>query len=150
MQLRSISLPVFLLLNMLIASSASAQYNKNLRTINLTNSNNDFSDPRLVIKKMTVKEISSEEIGTLKSKDIYGLDDYKIPYELKANRNELNNVLAVVDKLIALGEKIIPLIEKGRAVYRSKNMEAISVIPNLGPSVNSLANHYRSSFNHQP
>lgn len=139
MQLRSISLSVFLLLNMLIASSASAQYSKNLRTINLTNSNNDFSDPRLVIKKMTVKEISSEEIGTLKSKDIYGLDDYKIPYELKANRNELNNVLAVVDKLIALGEKIIPLIEKGRAVYRSKNMEAISVIPNLGPSVNSLA-----------
>ncbi len=125
MQLRSFSLSIFLLLNILYANSASAQFSKNLRTVNLTNSNNDFSDPRLVIKKMTVKEVTNEEISNLKSLDSYGLDDFKIPYEMKANRNELNNVLAIVDKLIALGEKIIPLIEKGRAVYRSKNMEAI-------------------------
>jgi hypothetical protein len=139
MQLRSISLSLFLFFNILYGNIAFAQLSKNFKIINLTNSNNDFSDPRLVIKKMTVKEISNDEISNLKAFDSYGVDDFKIPYELKANRNELNNVLAVVDKLIALGERLIPLIEKGRAVYKSKNMDAISVIPNLGPAINSLS-----------
>lgn len=139
MQLRSISLSLLIILNILFANTATAQVTKNLRTVNLTNSNNDFSNPNLVIKKMTVKEISNDELAKLKSVQYNHVSDFQIPYEMKANRNELNNILAVVDKLIALGEKIIPLIEKGKAVYRSKNMEAISVIPNLGSSVNSLA-----------
>lgn len=139
MQLRYVSLSFFIFLNILFASSSIAQVTKNLRTVNLTNSNNDFSNPHLVIKKMTVKEISNEELSKLKSVQYDHTNDFKIPYEMKANRNEVSNVLAVVDKLIALGEKIIPLIEKGKAVYRSKNMDAISVIPNLGSTVNSLS-----------
>ena len=43
----------------------------------------------------------------------------------------LDNVIMVVDKLAAIGQKIMPLIEKGRPVVTNSPMAAISVIPRL-------------------
>lgn len=43
----------------------------------------------------------------------------------------LDNVIMVVDKLAAIGQKIMPLIEKGRPVVTNNPMAAISVIPRL-------------------
>lgn len=42
-----------------------------------------------------------------------------------------DNVIMVVDKLIAIGQKIIPTIEKGKAVVTNNPMAAVSVLPRL-------------------
>ena len=42
-----------------------------------------------------------------------------------------DNVIMVVDKLIAIGQKIIPTIEKGKAVVTNNPMTAVSVLPRL-------------------
>lgn len=46
----------------------------------------------------------------------------------------LDGVLMIVDKLVAIGEKIIPTIEKGRPVVSNKAMQAISVLPRIEAS----------------
>lgn len=43
----------------------------------------------------------------------------------------LDGVIMVVDKLIAIGQKIMPTIEKGRAVVTNNPMSAVSVLPRL-------------------
>ena len=43
----------------------------------------------------------------------------------------LDGVIMVVDKLIAIGQKIMPTIEKGRAVVTNNPMAAVSVLPRL-------------------
>lgn len=43
----------------------------------------------------------------------------------------LNGVIMVVDKLIAIGQKIIPTIEKGKAVVTNSPMSAVSVLPRV-------------------
>lgn len=45
--------------------------------------------------------------------------------------SKLDGVLMIVDKLVAIGEKIIPTIEKGRPAVTNKPMQAISVIPRI-------------------
>ncbi len=42
-----------------------------------------------------------------------------------------DGVIMVVDKLIAIGQKIIPTIEKGKAVVTNNPMSAVSVLPRL-------------------
>lgn len=43
----------------------------------------------------------------------------------------LEGIIMVVDKLIAIGQKIIPTIEKGKAVVTNNPMSAISVLPRV-------------------
>ncbi len=43
----------------------------------------------------------------------------------------LDGVIMVVDKLIAIGQKIIPTIDKGRAVVNNNPMASVSVLPRL-------------------
>lgn len=43
----------------------------------------------------------------------------------------LDGVIMVVDKLIAIGQKIIPTIEKGKAVVTNNPMSAVSVLPRV-------------------
>lgn len=43
----------------------------------------------------------------------------------------LNGIIMVVDKLIAIGQKIIPTIEKGKAVVTNSPMSAVSVLPRV-------------------
>lgn len=42
-----------------------------------------------------------------------------------------DGIIMVVDKLIAIGQKIIPTIEKGKAVVTNNPMSAVSVLPRL-------------------
>lgn len=72
------------------------------------------------------------------------------------SRGFLDGVIMVLDKLVAIGEKIIPTIEKGRAVVTNNPMAAISVLPlseNKDPVVHDMggwsipvAKHYNISF----
>lgn len=68
----------------------------------------------------------------------------------------LDSVIMVVDKLIAIGAKIIPTIEKGKAVVTNNSMAAVSVLPRLetiDPVVHDMGNwsipvtkHYKISY----
>lgn len=68
----------------------------------------------------------------------------------------LDSVIMVVDKLIAIGQKIIPTIEKGKAVVTNTSMAAVSVLPRLetiDPVVHDMGNwsipvtkHYKISY----
>lgn len=69
----------------------------------------------------------------------------------------LDSVIMVVDKLIAIGQKIIPTIEKGKAVVTNNSMAAVSVLPRLetvNPVVHDMGNwsipvtkHYKIAYN---
>ena len=69
----------------------------------------------------------------------------------------IDTIFMVIDKLIAIGEKIIPTIEKGRPVVVNNPMSAISVLPRIDakdPVVHDMGNwsipvskHYKISFN---
>lgn len=43
--------------------------------------------------------------------------------------NFLDSIIMVVDKLVAIGQKVIPTIEKGKSVVTNNPMSAVSVIP---------------------
>lgn len=68
----------------------------------------------------------------------------------------LDSVIMVVDKLIAIGAKIIPTIEKGKAVVTNSSMAAVSVLPRLetiDPVVHDMGNwsipvtkHYQITY----
>ncbi len=68
----------------------------------------------------------------------------------------LGGVIMIIDKLIAIGEKIMPTIEKGRPVVSNNSMAAISVLPRLNtkdPVVHEMGNwslpmtkHYKISY----
>jgi len=68
----------------------------------------------------------------------------------------LDGVIMVVDKLIAIGQKIMPTIEKGRAVVNNNPMAAVSVLPRLDtkdPVVHDMGNwsipvtkHYKIAY----
>lgn len=68
----------------------------------------------------------------------------------------LDSVIMVVDKLIAIGQKIIPTIEKGKAVVTNNPMAAISVLPRVetvDPVVHDMGNwsvpvtkHYKIAY----
>jgi hypothetical protein len=68
----------------------------------------------------------------------------------------LSGVLMVVDKLVAIGEKIMPTIEKGRPAVTNKPMAAISVLPRIDakdPVVHEMGNwsipvtkHYKITY----
>lgn len=137
MRIHYLSLSILFLL-VSVSSISHAGLKSNVREYNLAKKNLDFTEPEFVIKNMKVKEISSEEFDKRKDNGFDNIIDLRIPYATN-NRNSANNVIEVIDKIIAIGEKVIPLIEKGRAVYQSKNMGAISVIPNLGRNESSLA-----------
>lgn len=60
-----------------------------------------------------------------------------------APRGFLDGVIMVVDKLIAIGQKIMPTIDKGRAVVNNNPMASVSVLPRLDtkdPVVHEMGN----------
>jgi hypothetical protein len=67
-----------------------------------------------------------------------------------------SGIIMIIDQLIAIGEKIIPTIDKGRAVVINNPMAAVSVLPRLDtkdPVVHDMGNwsipvskHYRISY----
>lgn len=68
----------------------------------------------------------------------------------------LSGIIAIIDDLIAIGAKIIPTIDKGRAVVTNSPMSAVSVLPRIDakdPVVHDMGNwtipvskHYRISY----
>lgn len=73
-----------------------------------------------------------------------------------ASGGALDGIIMVIDKLIAIGQKIIPTIREGQAVVTNNPMTAVSVLPRLDskdPAVHDMggwtipvSKHYKISF----
>ena len=81
-------------------------------------------------KPLAVKSVSS--IKSLKDFNLVtlpqGLNEETAP-KAGGVGGALNSIIMVIDKLIAIGQKITPTIEKGRAVINNNPMAAVSVLP---------------------
>lgn len=94
---------------------------------------------RIYCKELPIKTISKEQFRKLKSNefDLMAGNTVKIPERFN-NENPaetgkvggaVNSIIMVIDKLIAIGQKIIPTIKEGKSVVTSNPMAAISVLP---------------------
>ncbi|MBY0415880.1 MAG: hypothetical protein K2Q18_17035 [Bdellovibrionales bacterium] len=134
-------------------SFASAKFQQTL----LTNKREAILDPYFQLKSHSVKELTDEESIEFINEDkkaeltTKSFGDVNLPKQPKGNAQEvtelvaatgggastssiigvLDGVIMVVDKLIAIGQKIIPTIEKGKAVVTNNPMTAVSVLPRL-------------------
>ncbi|MDD4974952.1 MAG: hypothetical protein PHY93_11410 [Bacteriovorax sp.] len=97
-------------------------------------------------KALTITDVKIHEIETVEALPMF------LP-----TLNPIGDVIMVIDSLLALGQKIWPIIEQGRPVVTTKLAPAVSVIPNIeGTNVvlNQMENwslpkmvSYRISFN---
>lgn len=135
---------------------ADAKFEEKLRTFNRAS----IADPYYQIHRTEVRELTDEEALEFINEDQVGLTtknmnvpnipprppENKSVSEISENggvvsaeggggtptvKGFFDGVIMVVDKLIAIGQKIIPTIEKGRAVVTNNPMAAISVLPRL-------------------
>lgn len=127
----------------------------------LTNKKDSLSDPYFQVKASKVKELTEEEAmefineadaGVNKAITIPNIPPK--PPEINEGVNKgpgttlvaaagggqtqtpvpsgfFDGVIMIVDKLIAIGQKIIPTIEKGKSVVTNNPMSAVSVLPRL-------------------
>lgn len=135
-------------LTVLISTNAFAK-SRVLETT-FTRNAESLEDPYYQIKKVTVVPLTAEESLELEIEDremnskntgiptFPALPGTSAPTPSPAQSPSvgggggvLDGVIMVVDKLIAIGQKIIPTIEKGKAVVTNNPMSAISVLPRV-------------------
>lgn len=133
---------------------ASAKSNLKIKTIVHTKKKEALQDPYFQIKSVKVRPLTEEEalefndVNTARNKGFNGPGIPNIPpippagngsaTELTAvsgndpqpsTRGALDSIIMVVDKLIAIGQKIMPTIKEGRAVVTNNPMASVSVLP---------------------
>lgn len=134
-------------LTVLISTNAFAK-SRVLET-KFTRNAESLEDPYYQIKKVTVEPLTAEESLALEIEDremnskntgiptmpaIPGVTAPTPSPTVGGGTGAggvLDGVIMVVDKLIAIGQKIIPTIEKGKAVVTNNPMSAISVLPRV-------------------
>ena len=106
----------------------------------LTRKKEAVQDPYFQIKSKTIRELTAEESLEFNNNDDVrpGLTTKQlvVPGGIAGpvptpKAGVLDGVIMVVDKLIAIGQKIIPTIEKGKAVVTNNPMSAVSVLPRI-------------------
>lgn len=120
----------------------------------LTSNQEAVEDPYFQIKSRTVRELTNEEALEFinENPDV----EAKIinippippaappsPAPAPTPTGFVDNVIMIVDKLIAIGQKVIPTIDKGKAVVTNASMAAVSVLPrvdSIDPVVHEMAN----------
>jgi hypothetical protein len=123
----------------------------NLKQVLHTNKIEALEDPYFQIQSVTSTEISAQEADklVLRAKRITpGITplDNNVPGagpEVKPKTGGLDGVIMVVDQLIAIGQKLMPIIDKGRAVVNNNPMGAVAVLPRLDKTekeVHDMAN----------
>lgn len=164
--------------------SAKKPHRKFIQTLN-THKKEALQDPYFQIKSVSVKPLTEEEAlefsndsVNLKTKGFTPPNIPNIPpvpptgtgngsaTELTAvtandpqpsTRGALDSVIMVIDKLIAIGQKIMPTIKEGRAVVTNNPMASVSVLPRTDakdPVVHDMggwsipvSKHYKITFN---
>lgn len=118
-----------------------------LNEVAQTRKSEDLKNPYFQIKSVKVQELSDEEamefINEPTKKDgkpnippvppEYNDQDKALinRADLLSPMGFLDSAILVVDKLIAIGQKILPIIEKGRPVVNNNPMAPISVLPKI-------------------
>lgn len=90
----------------------------------------------------------NEDHYLIDSVEIVQVDEVEIPFYAPAplvqTTMDLGKVIAVTDKLIALGQKVWPIIQAGKPVYNTSLVSGISVLPksDLSPlaTLNEMSN----------
>jgi hypothetical protein len=132
---------------------------ESLKQVLHTNKIEALEDPYFQIQSVTSTEISDKEADKLllKAKRVspeltLGItpgitpNDTNLPGtgpETKPKTGVIDGVIMVVDQLIAIGQKLIPIIDKGRAVVNNNPMGAVAVLPRLDKTakeVHDMAN----------
>lgn len=157
LNLTKVALTVVVATQLLSSSAfASSKFKETL----FTTKKDAILDPYYQIKASKIQELSDEEAMEFinEGKPAIGNKEIKIPPRPPENKGAkeitegnkdgglvaatgggatptavgfLDGVIMVVDKLIAIGQKIMPTIEKGRAVVTNNPMAAVSVLPRL-------------------
>lgn len=102
------------------------------------------NDPYYQIEKVKVTELTDEEAlqyaheSSAEEKDFSNLNFKDIakstaattrPAPAANNTEKTNGIIMIIDRLIAIGEKILPAIKNGRPVVTNNPMAAVSVLP---------------------
>jgi hypothetical protein len=158
---------------------AHAKLPKKFSQVLLTKNKEALQDPYYQIKSFKIKELTDEEAmefinssnTQISTKGFVGPNIPNIPPVPPQNAGglvattpggavqptgALDSVIMVIDKLIAIGQKIIPTIKAGQAVVTNNPMTAISVLPRTDakdPVVHDMggwsipvAKHYKIAF----
>jgi hypothetical protein len=143
----------------LLASTAGASTKMGFKETLFTSKKEAIQDPYYQIKSAKVTELTDEEAMEFINETPKTLNETKgtnipnippKPPEAKGNGGLVaatgggttetptpspsgffDGVIMIVDKLIAIGQKVIPTIEKGKAVVTNNPMAAVSVLPRL-------------------
>ncbi len=143
-------------LNMGMANAAIKPKKKFIQ-IHHTSKKEALQDPYYQVKSVKVRELSDEEAlefndsnaNMARSKGFTGPNIPNIPpvpptgsgstTEMTAvsgnnpqqpgSRGAFDSIIMVIDKLIAIGQKIIPTIKEGRAIVTNNPMASVSVLP---------------------
>ncbi|MFA6239188.1 MAG: hypothetical protein WC635_17750 [Bacteriovorax sp.] len=131
-------------------------------------------DPYLQVKAVKIRELTDEEALEFThedsssegaSKELKSPDDPNIPPVPPTigglsgpviSVKSLDSIILIVEKLIAIGQKIAPLIKEGRAVITNNPMAVVSVLPrteakdavlyDMGGWSVPVAKHYKVAF----
>jgi hypothetical protein len=165
---------------------AAVKAPKKLTQILHTKQKEALEDPYYQIKSVKIRELTSEEslkyvheessIPKLNTKGFVGPNIPNIPPVPPSKTGEssgevtattadgpapstkgtLDNIIMVVDKLIAVGQKLIPMIKDGKAIVTNNPMTAISVLPRTDakdPAVHDMggwtipvSKHYKITY----
>jgi hypothetical protein len=112
--------------------------------------------PSIVLKVLNIPNIPPKPPELNSGSGFVNRESGESPTPTPSPTGMLDSVIMVVDKLIAIGQKIIPTIEKGKAVVTNSSMGAVSVLPRLetiDPVVHDMGNwsipvtkHYQISY----
>lgn len=101
-------------------------------------------------------ELQNDHLLKITSLTIYEVEPIVPIVDLPAARNSVDDVIATIDGMLAIGQKIWKIVDAGRPVITTKFSPSISVLPQLtgeNPTLNQMANwsppsyrSYRISF----
>jgi hypothetical protein len=138
----------FILCGILLMSSTATQASlaSNLKETILTKKKEAITDPYYQIKAIKVRQLTNEESLEFVTFDSKGIseadippvppayssgDNERTPFPIAVPKFSLGGAILIIDQLIAIGQKIQPAIDKGRAVVNNNPMAAVSVLPRI-------------------
>lgn len=147
-----LTLAVVVAVQLLNVEVASAKLpNKFVQTLK-TSKVEALEDRYFQVQSMTIRELTDEEALEFNTTDRKrsvvsksfndpnippippsgGLDDLSVITSdgpVPSTRGTLDSIIMVIDKLIAIGQKIAPIIKEGTAVVSNNSMASVSVLP---------------------
>lgn len=96
----------------------NANFTQTLRTSNAEG----LEDPYFQVKAVKVRELSDEE-------SLRFIDPTIPPVPTPPPAGDSGGIISTIDKIIAIGQKIMPIIKAGVPVVNNNPMSAISVLP---------------------